>query len=97
MGVKCTVEGPRRSQDFVVLVLKLVPMGWTHALWVGLQSCHETIVDEIPRIACRERLVDTRPAPGMDPFVRTEHVALSQKPGLACEIAEAIKPGAANP
>ena len=38
--------------------------------------------------------MDTRPAPGMDPFVRTEHVdnfvALSQKPGLAFEVAEAV-------
>ena len=93
VDVTHTIEGKCKPNDLIVPVLKVVPMGWTHALWV-CQSCHEIIVDEIPRFAFNPRLVDRQPAPGMDPFVHTEYVdnfvALSQRPGLAFELANEV-------
>ena len=93
VDVTHAIEGKCKPNDLIVPVLKVVPMGWTHALWV-CQSCHEVIVDEIPRFAFNPRLVDRQPAPGMDPLVHTEYVdnfvALSQRPGLAFELANEV-------
>lgn len=92
VGVSVTCDGPVNPNDLIYPVLKVVPMGWTHALWV-CQKCHEMIIDGIPQIVQGPRIVDRQPVPGVEPFVHTEYVdnfvALSQRPGLVCELATA--------
>ncbi len=92
VGVSVTCDGPVNPNDMIYPVLKVVPMGWTHALWV-CQRCHEMIVDGIPQIVQGPRIVDRQPVPGVEPFVHTEYVdnfvALSQRPGLVFELATA--------
>ena len=92
VGASVTCDGPVNPNDLIYPVLKVVPMGWTHALWV-CQKCHEMIIDGIPQIVQGPRIVDRQPVPGVEPFVHTEYVdnfvALSQRPGLVCELATA--------
>lgn len=93
VGVEWIGERKIASGAKVYPVLKVVPMGWTQALWV-CQTCHECIVNEMPEISQSLRLVDKVGAPDIAPFVHTEYVdnfvALSQKPGKAFELAEAV-------
>lgn len=93
VGVEWIGERKIASGAKIYPVLKVVPMGWTQALWV-CQTCHECIVNEMPEISQSLRLVDKVGAPDMAPFVHTEYVdnfvALSQKPGKAFELAEAV-------
>ena len=97
-GVTETSEGACKPDTLVVPVLRVVPMGWTHALWI-CQSIHEHLALTIPGIVENRRLVDKRAAPEMNAgggrdFVHTEYVdnfvALSQKPGLCFELAERV-------
>ena len=73
--------------------LKVVPMGWTHALWL-CQAAHEHIVNLCPRVDSRLRCRDKRPVPEVKDYIHTQYVdnfvALSQKPGRARELAEEI-------
>lgn len=93
VGVEVIGEKKVKSGAKIFPVLKVVPMGWTQALWV-CQTCHECIVNEMPEISRSLRLVDKAGAPDMSPFVHTEYVdnfvALSQRPGKAFELAEAV-------
>ena len=60
VGVSVTCDGPVNPNDLIYPVLKVVPMGWTHALWV-CQKCHEMIIDGIPQIVQGPRIVDRQP------------------------------------
>ena len=90
LGIASCVDGPVRPGDMVHPVLRVVPMGWSHALWV-CQRCHEMIIDGVPRIVQGQRIVDRQPVAGIELFVHTEYVdnfiALSQRPGIVFELA----------
>ena len=85
--------------EMVTPVLKVVPMGWTHALWV-CQWCHEAVVNGIPGLHSELRVVDRRRVPRVEPrgdgggCIHTEYVdnfvALSQKPGVVFELASQV-------
>lgn len=136
VGVFETVEGPVLPGEWIIPTLRVVPMGWTHALWV-CQKCHEMLVNEIDCLPACRRMVDHNPIPNIEnfgdfcgasfqkssvaksghgddkgclipsskmksdrrgvldhSFVHTEYVdnfvALSQKPGLAFELADIV-------
>ena len=60
VGIARTVEGSVRPSDMIYPVLRVVPMGWTHALWV-CQRCHEMVIDGIPRMVQGQRICDRKP------------------------------------
>lgn len=60
VGIARTVEGSVRPSDMIYPVLRVVPMGWTHALWV-CQRCHEMVIDGIPRMVQGQRVCDRKP------------------------------------
>lgn len=72
---------------------KVVPMGFTHALWI-CQRCHLEIVDSMRNCPKHLRFVDNWPVPLLEPFIHTEYVdnfvALSQKSGVAGQVASAV-------
>jgi hypothetical protein len=73
-------------QQVVYPVFRVVPMGWTHALWV-CQQCHEHVVNTIESIPSSLRFHDGAPIPALRPLIHTEYVdnyvAISQVPGAA--------------
>ena len=79
------------EQKVIYPCLKVVPMGWTHALWV-CQMAHQFVVDSNPRIDSTLRAVDRRPLPHLKEYLHTQYVdnfvAFSQKKGKARELAE---------
>ena len=88
------VNGKKISETSKIYpCLKVVPMGWTHALWL-CQAAHEHIVNLCPRVDSRLRCRDKRPVPEVKDYIHTQYVdnfvALSQKPGRARELAEEI-------
>ncbi len=111
VGIFQTVEGPCNPGEWIIPTLRVVPMGWTHALWV-CQKCHEMLVNEIDCLPSSRRMVDHNPIPNIEnfrdfcgklerkmagfdqSFVHTGYVdnfvALSQKPGLAFELADLV-------
>ena len=79
--------------SWVYPCLKVVPMGWTHALWV-CQVAHQFVVDRNPSLDPMLRCVDREPVPDFNDYVHTQYVdnfvAFSQRPGRARELAEKI-------
>ncbi len=73
--------------------LKVVPMGWSHALWI-CQVAHQFIVDRNPVVNPRLRCVDREPVPDLQDYIHTQYVdnfvAISQTPGKARLLAEKI-------
>ena len=73
--------------------LKVVPMGWTHALWI-CQMAHQFVVDMNPYVDPTLRCVDHRPVPLMRDYIHTQYVdnfvAFSQNHGRAKDLAEKI-------
>jgi hypothetical protein len=73
---------------------RVVPMGWTQALWV-CQKCHECVTDDLSVIPPSLRLSDMRPVPSMQPFVHAEYVdnfiCLSQQAGLVSDLAGVVE------
>ena len=80
--------------QLVFPVFRVVPMGFTHALWI-CQQCHLEVVDSIKEIPSTLRFVDGRPVPQPHAFIHTEYVdnfvALSQVPGVAAEAASRVE------
>ena len=81
------VQGAPVARDQVVFpVFRVVPMGWTHALWI-CQQCHEKVVDSISTIPPALRFHDGAPIPAPRPFLHTQYVdnyiAISQEHGIA--------------
>ena len=83
--------GPRQM---VTPVLRVLPMGWTLALWV-CQGLHEIIADRVPGISRTNALIDRQPAPSLQPYLHTEYVdnfvALSQKGGPVLKAATDVR------
>lgn len=82
-----------KANQMVFPCLKVVPMGWTLALWI-CQSAHEHVVDMQPAIDPQLRYVDRRPVPELKDYVHTQYVdnfvAISQTRGRAKALAEAV-------
>eukprot|EP00435_Cladocopium_sp_Y103_P040424 s562_g11.t1 len=101
VGISSTVEGSVNDETWVYPCLRVVPMGWSHALWI-CQSFHEILSSEVDGISLDRRLVDKRPVPSLrrkakddDHFVHLEYVdnfvALSQRPGVCFEVASRME------
>lgn len=79
--------------DVVYPCLRVVPMGWTHALWL-CQAAHEHVVDCNPYLDPELRCVDRRPVPEMRNYIHTQYVdnfvAFSQESGKARALAEMV-------
>ena len=84
---------PVDVEKIVYPCLRVVPMGWTHALWL-CQAAHEHIVNHCPEVDMKLRCGDKMPVPELKDYIHTQYVdnfvALSQKPGRAKELAEAV-------
>ena len=82
-----------QESQVIFPVFRVIPMGFTHALWV-CQQCHLEVVNSLKSIPPSLRFVDGKPIPSMDPFIHTEYVdnfvALSQKPGVVAEAAALV-------
>eukprot|EP00435_Cladocopium_sp_Y103_P060578 s48_g22.t1 len=94
VGVSVAQGKKLKPGDKVFPALKVVPMGWTLALWI-CQSAHEHVVDAHPAIDPALRCVDRRPVPEVvDYDVHTQYVgnfvAISQTSGRARSLAESI-------
>lgn len=93
VGIKKVQGLEVRANQMVFPCLKVVPMGWTLALWI-CQSAHEHVVDEQPGIDPQLRYVDRRPVPELKDYVHTQYVdnfvAISQTKGRAKDLAEAV-------
>ena len=99
LGISSTVEGPADPKTKVYPTLQVVPMGWSHALWV-CQKLHEMMSIEVDDIRVGTRLADRHPArvigqQSNQQFVHLEYVdnfvALSQRPGLVADLAAQMK------
>lgn len=81
------------AADKVYPCLKVVPMGWTHALWL-CKKAHEFVVNLNPKVDAKLRCVGKKPVPEMKDYIHTQYVdnfvALSQHPGRARELAQEI-------
>lgn len=84
IGIKSCEGQAAKGSDFVFPGFKVHPMDWTHALWV-CQRCHEILVDEPPNIRASHS-----PKAGWDTEYVDTFVSLSQKPGVAFELAEQV-------
>ena len=87
-------EGQQVKPSTVVFpVLKVVPMGWSHALWV-CQYAHEAVVNCNPHVDSQLRVVDKREVPKLKSYLHTEYVdnfvVLTQRKGLAYDLADRI-------
>ena len=88
---------PVAKNQVVFPVFRVVPMGWSHALWV-CQQCHEKVVDSIGSIPPVLRFHDGAPIPAPRPFLHTQYVdnyvAISHEHGIAGrsahEVAQAL-------
>ena len=92
-GVTQVLGETVKANQMVYPCLKVVPMGWTLALWV-CQSAHEHVVDAQPAIDPKLRYVDRKPVPELKDYVHTQYVdnfvAISQTEGRAKALAEAV-------
>ena len=55
VGISSTVDGSVTDDCWVFPCLRVVPMGWSHALWI-CQSFHETLSSEVDGISLDRRL-----------------------------------------
>lgn len=81
------------ASTLVYPVLRVVPMGWTHALWI-CQYAHEAVVNANPYVDSRLRVVDKKEVPKLKTYLHTEYVdnfvVLTQQKGLAYELADRV-------
>ena len=54
-------------------VLRVLPMGWSLALW-ACQQVHEHIARRVSGISSSNALIDRAPCPSMQPIIHTEYV-----------------------
>ena len=98
LNIAETVEGRVGLSTLIFPCFKVVPMGWTQALWI-CQHCHERVVEGIDGLGGHNRLADKTPAPRDQALLHTEYVdnfvALSQAQGEAFSQAVAVE-GALN-
>ena len=90
----CTCEGAAVTPGCLVYpVLRVVPMGWTHALWI-CQFAHEAVVNANPFVDSSLRIVDKREVPRLKTYLHTEYVdnfvVVTQKRDLAYDLADRI-------
>ncbi len=72
-GVAHTVEGAVASHDRVFPCLRVVPMGWNHALG-ACQMIHESMVTKLAGLSCENQMKDGFEVPRMNPIIHTEYV-----------------------
>ena len=92
-GVTVADGSEAHGSQIVFPVFRVIPMGFTHALWV-CQQCHLEVVNSLKAIPESLRFVDGKPIPQMNPFIHTEYVdnfvALAQQPGIVAEAAALV-------
>ena len=93
LGLDSVGGAPVEGKQLIFPCVRVVPMGWAHALWV-CQKCHELVTDSLRHVPPQLRFTDMRPVPDMSPFLHTEYVdnfvALSQEAGLVGKVAELV-------
>lgn len=93
VGVKSINGEMVKPSTMVYPQLRVVPMGWSHALWI-CQVAHQFIVDRNPAVCPKLRCVDREPVPDLHDYIHTQYVdnfvAISQTPGKAKMLAEKI-------
>ena len=92
-GVTVADGSEAHGSQIVFPVFRVIPMGFTHALWV-CQQCHLEVVNSLKAIPESLCFVDGKPIPQMNPFIHTEYVdnfvALAQQPGIVAEAAALV-------